>query len=395
MMHNPRTYYCVARIVEGQPPEYISATADEERAYSHLNRLRKQGQTSIGMVELDRKPPGVKPPPKLRKQQQGALFGGEPPDDPQGSLFNPARGLTAKQLEALDQLQREGPKSSWHFGSTTVNRLRKAGLVEDVMGQGGSRQLQITEEGLDRLVRGNPAPEYADDELVFEYGVVKNKNERQGGWLPAVWQNGRLLGSEWSTISYDRDEALQMAPREADEAAERYIGDWDITMKPRSNPGRASEAHYATSRRSRERERLYTTLTLLGGTVYRDSTPIAFWAGPGDGGPNEGYRPHPGADESERETLVEFNQFRGYSTNPAITAEERHELPSADFAVPDHEGLPIDTPGRTRAAMARFNQYEFDHKQQQKKAYRRILARARRFAIDPQGFQARWVGSGR
>src|SRR3990167_5910394 len=39
--------------------------------------------------------------------------------------------LTEKQVEALRHLRKDGPTSPFHFGSTTVNRLRKLGLVEN------------------------------------------------------------------------------------------------------------------------------------------------------------------------------------------------------------------------------------------------------------------------
>ena len=73
-----------------------------------------------------------------------------------------------------------------------------------------------------------------------------------------------------------------------------------------------------------------------------------------------------------------------------IRAATRHALPSRDFAVPENEGLPIDTKRRTRNAMSRFGQYRFDSKAQKKRAYKRILARSHRYHIDPSGFQARW-----
>lgn len=73
-----------------------------------------------------------------------------------------------------------------------------------------------------------------------------------------------------------------------------------------------------------------------------------------------------------------------------ISIARRHDLPNKDFAVPENEGLPIDTKGRTRAAMARFNQYEFDSGSQAKRAYGRILARAKRFGIDAAHFASEY-----
>ena len=70
-----------------------------------------------------------------------------------------------------------------------------------------------------------------------------------------------------------------------------------------------------------------------------------------------------------------------------MSAAARHSLPGGDFAVPELEGLPIDTAGRTRAAMARFNQFHFENRAQAKSAFRRIVRRARHFDIDDRGFR--------
>lgn len=59
--------------------------------------------------------------------------------------------LTEKQLEALRDLHKSGPKGSYWYGSTTVNRLRKEGFACDVVtptSYGPVRSLKITEAGL-------------------------------------------------------------------------------------------------------------------------------------------------------------------------------------------------------------------------------------------------------
>lgn len=53
--------------------------------------------------------------------------------------------LTEKQKEALRALV-NGPRWPWDFGSTTVNRLRKAGLCKHVSVKEG-RMLSITDAG--------------------------------------------------------------------------------------------------------------------------------------------------------------------------------------------------------------------------------------------------------
>ncbi|MBT8452970.1 MAG: hypothetical protein KJO40_13460 [Deltaproteobacteria bacterium] len=311
---NPgRTYYCVAWLPGGQLERYESCTTNEERAYSHLNRLRQQGRTEVGMVELDHKPPGVKAPPQLRKQPQGTLFGGDPPDDP----------------------ERGGGQMGFSFN-----------------------------------------PDEADVDI--EYGVVANGNKRAGGWLPVIWKNGRQHGSTWQGSGYDREDALTLAQEMAREEADRYIGDWNVTVGAREteNPAKG-----LTAKQLEALERLHQEGPLMSWDF--GSTTVNRLR-------KEGLVEDVVAYGSKRLQITDAGLDRLARGNPGITAAERHELAGADFGVPEHEGLPIDTPGRTRAAMARFNQFDFDSNAQKKTAYRRILARARQHGIDPAGFQARW-----
>ncbi len=84
--------------------------------------------------------------------------------------------------------------------------------------------------------------------------------------------------------------------------------------------------------------------------------------------------------------------------NKALTAATRAALPARSFAVPPSKddpdgGLPIDTAGRTRSAMARFDQYSWKSRAQKKSAFGRIMRRAKALDIDPSGFEARWKGT--
>ena len=95
-----------------------------------------------------------------------------------------------------------------------------------------------------------------------------------------------------------------------------------------------------------------------------------------------------GGDEIRRRRNPDENPYGSFArggtprASGKLTAAMRHSLSSSDFAVPENEGLPIDTPGRTRAAMSRFNQYVFDSKAQAERAYKRITSRAKRLGID-------------
>lgn len=67
----------------------------------------------------------------------------------------------------------------------------------------------------------------------IEYGCRPNAAP-VGGFLPALWINGRSSGSTYSGTTYDVAEALALAERQASEEAARYIGDWIITVTQRT-----------------------------------------------------------------------------------------------------------------------------------------------------------------
>jgi len=70
---------------------------------------------------------------KSRAQRERAVISGNKP-------------LTTKQIEALKQILHDGRTNPFDFGSTTVSRLRKEGLVENDRSTGVNR-LVITEAG--------------------------------------------------------------------------------------------------------------------------------------------------------------------------------------------------------------------------------------------------------
>lgn len=77
-----------------------------------------------------------------------------------------------------------------------------------------------------------------------------------------------------------------------------------------------------------------------------------------------------------------------YNDDGTLNAKARHKLAASSFAVPDREGLPIHDPGHTKAAMARFNQYQFKGADEKHAAFNRIVKRAGHFGIDASGFKA-------
>lgn len=71
-----------------------------------------------------------------------------------------------------------------------------------------------------------------DAVVAIEYAAAPNGHAGHG-FLPLIWNNGRRIGSTWASTGYDRDEALARAQEMAREEAERYIGDWTVTVGER------------------------------------------------------------------------------------------------------------------------------------------------------------------
>ena len=77
---------------------------------------------------------------------------------------------------------------------------------------------------------------------------------------------------------------------------------------------------------------------------------------------------------------------------PTLTARERRELPDRAFAYIDRKGsrrLPINDEGHVRAALARFNQVQFEDDDARAEACKRLLLAARKYGIVPIGFMTR------
>lgn len=69
--------------------------------------------------------------------------------------------------------------------------------------------------------------------IKITYGAIKNKREGHA-WLPMVWEDGRERGDTYAARGYDKDEALRMAERMAQEHASKFVGDWKVTVKRKS-----------------------------------------------------------------------------------------------------------------------------------------------------------------
>jgi hypothetical protein len=67
--------------------------------------------------------------------------------------------------------------------------------------------------------------------------AIPNGNKTAGGFLPVIEEDGKVRGDTWAGRGYDKGEAEAMAEARAHEAASRFIGDWNVTVrKGRAKP---------------------------------------------------------------------------------------------------------------------------------------------------------------
>lgn len=69
--------------------------------------------------------------------------------------------------------------------------------------------------------------------LKIEFGAVPNLNRSVGGYLPRVWENDKGQGAMWHHFGFSKADAEQRAEAMAQKHAEKFGGDWDLTVEPR------------------------------------------------------------------------------------------------------------------------------------------------------------------
>lgn len=77
-------------------------------------------------------------------------------------------------------------------------------------------------------------------------------------------------------------------------------------------------------------------------------------------------------------------------TAAPITTKKRNRLQDQTFAFPKQRKMPLDSPGRVRNAMARFNQVTDVTDSERRSAYRKILSAAKKLGIDASGFKDKY-----
>ena len=140
--------------------------------------------------------------------------------------------LTARQQTTVRRLLQTIERCEIKHGG--VGRARRRRALGEVT---------IRRRGPWRLRQRNPDR----GEVDIRYGAVPSPRTK-GAWAPRVVQNGKA-STGW--IATDRDTAVKMAGRDAEERASRYSGDWDVEIRPltrteqlgRATRGRACAAN--------------------------------------------------------------------------------------------------------------------------------------------------------
>lgn len=67
--------------------------------------------------------------------------------------------------------------------------------------------------------------------ITFEYGAILNLNKGHG-YVPQVLEDGRETMNTWSSYGMSEEEAKFAATGAAIQKASRFVGDWDIVIRP-------------------------------------------------------------------------------------------------------------------------------------------------------------------
>ncbi len=105
---------------------------------------------------------------------------------------------------------------------------------------------EIAEYLADETPRAQDSSRSGEERIAITYFAIPNANTRAGGFMPVYQINdGRVHGHEYGP-GYDLEVAEELARQIAEEEASRYIGDWDVTVRPSKKGARASSSKPAS-----------------------------------------------------------------------------------------------------------------------------------------------------
>lgn len=66
--------------------------------------------------------------------------------------------------------------------------------------------------------------------ITIRHGFAANAFTEQGGFVPFVSDNGKVITNPWSLSGLSREDAEASAEAIAKKTVNRYIGDWEIEI---------------------------------------------------------------------------------------------------------------------------------------------------------------------
>jgi len=106
---------------------------------------------------------------------------------------------------------------------------------------------EIAEYLADETPRAQDSSRSGEERIAITYFAIPNANTRAGGFMPVYQVNdGKICGDEYGA-GYDLEVAEELARQRAEELASRYVGEWDVTVRPsKTKDARASSSTSAS-----------------------------------------------------------------------------------------------------------------------------------------------------
>jgi hypothetical protein len=133
-----------------------------------------------------------------------------------------------REVDALLEATRARDISDRRIAALRANRedVRNSSAWRDAMYE--RRQIDFFERSR-RPPRKQPARELGT-KVTIRWFAIPNVDTRRGGFMPMVEVDGKLKGDTYGT-GYARDIAESMAEERARALADRYVGDWRVTVR--------------------------------------------------------------------------------------------------------------------------------------------------------------------
>lgn len=152
-------------------------------------------------------------------------------------MANPRKKSSAQLEREIAQSLAESPRAAELARAREISDRRIAALIangEDVRNTPAWRDA-VHERRMIDLMSAKPSRSRSvrsgHTRVDIRWYAVPNANQAAGGFLPMIEEDGRARGDTWATRGYSKAEAEAEAEAMAGEAADRFVGDWNVVVK--------------------------------------------------------------------------------------------------------------------------------------------------------------------